>query len=1045
MASLSALGSRGAVVYDNRADVKAATLDEWVSQVRTDGNLPVDPEMARRAIALVNRWNSEYSDHISALNEYLAASGIAGIEQTRQILSRLPSFFPQLRQVSEFMERAEHQPFSGTSRTAIESVLDPLISEARDQAKRMLGDGPSNQWQVDTLGIVMGKGPARLGKYVQGPLVVLREILKVNGKSYQQEEHQEAEINLWLSVRENRRLFFGMFPTLTRLLFTFLSQWSTQCTLLIRRLDEDRELLKEWLRIDQLEVTEADLDLGDPHVGGATTTRVYIGGRSELIYKPRPLASGQVAERLANLLPMALSFAVPVTVDRGEYGWMKSVCHKGCPNDAAVTRYFERLGALAAVAWCIGSRDLHGFNIIAHGERPYLVDHETILNPGPCVEGLSQGWWLFAESPLTTGILPFARSRRDVSPSALGGDSALVGSLLGLESEREHRGRHREMAPGFRTSIPYRHAPGDVDPLQYHEPFVEGFTTSLDLLSRSQPAAVLDEMAAIPLRVVLRSTVTYAAVLEDGLHPDLLGDYLLREGHFNGLRMPPVVGIPADVTTCEIRDLLRGDIPYFWTEAGSHDLHSGDGRIWPKFFRTSALEEVSRRQRYAASKPEWGHWVVLAALGVAAVAHDNELSSGTCCSEVETADSDQSVVLLAVELIVDRLMALSMRKNRSSDIGWLDVVGAGDGKTWQLEPCGPSLYRGVLGIAVFLGAAGCLLERRELIDVAHKVAAVWLRYYGDNMCGRIGAYEGLCGSLYGLVILNSYAQSRAINEGIENLVGMVCDAPLNENQLDVLSGAAGALLCLLRLQPALSPRWHDPIGQKAKEIGEFLEAKAVRIGHGMSWPSSGGECTLGFAHGSTGIGAALLWLAARTGSRRLRETVDASILWENSQLTSNGLAWLDLRPLVRDGNEHWTTSWCNGSCGVGFGRLLAVLSDPTLESRFCGDIERSVRLAVRDGLGHGHTLCDGDMGQAELLRMAGRVLNRPELRQSARAVAQMVARSVVSSNGKVSSGYGFLDDLPGMMTGLAGVGLSLLGELYPDRVPSPLVLEPPAF
>lgn len=86
-----------------------------------------------------------------------------------------------------------------------------------------------------------------------------------------------------------------------------------------------------------------------------------------------------------------------------------------------------------------------------------------------------------------------------------------------------------------------------------------------------------------------------------------------------------------------------------------------------------------------------------------------------------------------------------------------------------------------------------------------------------------------------------------------------------------------------------------------------------------------------------------------------------------------------------------------------------------------------------------------NLDSAELLRMAGRVLNRPELRQSARAVAQMVARSVVSSNGKVSSGYGFLDDLPGMMTGLAGVGLSLLGELYPDRVPSPLVLESPVF
>ncbi|NOY84992.1 MAG: hypothetical protein GXO96_09285, partial [Nitrospirae bacterium] len=78
-----------------------------------------------------------------------------------------------------------------------------------------------------------------------------------------------------------------------------------------------------------------------------------------------------------------------------------------------------------------------------------------------------------------------------------------------------------------------------------------------------------------------------------------------------------------------------------------------------------------------------------------------------------------------------------------------------------------------------------------------------------------------------------------------------------------------------------------------------------------------------------------------------------------------------------------------------------------------------------------------DLGNLELIRLAGRTLDRPDLRVAtdlaARIVADVGAGPQCGLPGNVES--------PGLMTGLAGIGYGMLRLADPDQVPCLLLLE----
>lgn len=67
--------------------------------------------------------------------------------------------------------------------------------------------------------------------------------------------------------------------------------------------------------------------------------------------------------------------------DYGSYHWMAEIAHEGVLTHRQAQRFAFNGGVLYGLASLLNASDLHFENIVAHGERPVVVDCETLSQP----------------------------------------------------------------------------------------------------------------------------------------------------------------------------------------------------------------------------------------------------------------------------------------------------------------------------------------------------------------------------------------------------------------------------------------------------------------------------------------------------------------------------------------------------------------------------------------------------------------------------------------------------------------------------------------
>jgi lantibiotic modifying enzyme len=274
-----------------------------------------------------------------------------------------------------------------------------------------------------------------------------------------------------------------------------------------------------------------------------------------------------------------------------------------------------------------------------------------------------------------------------------------------------------------------------------------------------------------------------------------------------------------------------------------------------------------------------------------------------------------------------------------------------------------------------------------------------------------------------------WRQPRLLDEAQE-LVDLLPALIDQDDQLDVLSGAAGCLVALLNLHEARpSPRTLTD----AMQCGDRLIARAQPAGDSLCWQVPGRGPLAGFSHGAAGIAWALLALFARTGEERFRTTGCAGIAYERSLFSAEAGNWRDLRDPE---NVRFPTAWCHGAPGIGRARLAVA---PLLEEDdgVRADIATALQTTIATGFGFNHSLCHGDLGNLELLLQH----DEPSWHDKANRFAGAILDSARQRGWRC--GTPMEVESPGLMTGLAGIGYGLLRLAAPARVPSVLTLEGP--
>lgn len=796
-------------------------------------------------------------------------------------------------------------------------------------------------------------------------------------------------------------------------------------------------------------VTGVSGDGADLHFCGQLTFVVQTE-RARFVYKPHDCrideAFGAIVGRW-----FADDLVVPRVLARDGYGWCSFVEHAPVREPEGVDRYFFHLGRATALLQALGSTDMHSENWIAQGERPALVDLETVLAPVPRVfndpavwpEGTTGGQGFVRDcnrSLIPSGLLPQrAPGSGDETRDAGGSSSGKNYSVL-LDAD-----------PGSRCLPTLDGQPHTV--LGHEDAFFEGFSSGYDtcLEHREELLACLDAFAEVPVRRLLRQT-NYYAILQDRLsRPAYLqatekraealgrmGDYFAKHGATH----------LAPIAQWEASCLLNGDIPYFCARGDSHDL-CGYGCterdvVVPEFFEASAIENAREHiERLGTVEQRFEEGALRQALAQALLPARHETVSARddgARPESEPVSRDALSPRQAREEAEKIFWTIeqALLTGPSGESSWIMRVGESD----HLREAPATLAQGTAGLGVFFAACtqafgrgtaaqarACELAELCLDKIESTIAALSRARSIPEEAVPLGITGGIGGTLLALAHMERLLPTGRAWKLAHALAELLDKVSLQDaGQSDVFSGTAGLVVGLCA-DPVLSAT--DLFARHLRRAAERLLAqRSPAIGDRL-WDTLGrGRAISGAGHGMVGIAAALLSAARILKDERYVPAARDALDFEHATYCEQLGTWPDLRTTA-----HPTRAMhglCSGAPGMGMA-LLRCQDELRLMGLEVGwplaldeDITRAVSACLTRPLLPRDHLCCGNSASVDLLLETG----RSDCHKAAAALMGSAARR----------GWRLLPPhmqqafCPDLWHGVAGVGYELLRLADPRGV-----------
>ncbi len=780
-------------------------------------------------------------------------------------------------------------------------------------------------------------------------------------------------------------------------------------------------------------------------------------------------------------------------LDRGHYGWVEFVPTEDCASAAAIARFYERQGAHVVLMHFLCGVDFHYENFIPSGEYPVPIDLEALLTIG--VHAVTSEWQKLPKylvppslfSLLSTSMSTYWRvgtfDQKLLAVSGIngGGDRpghSTISVWRGLNTDR--LSLKRETQPlYFQQSLPRWQ--GQTVAVDHFLPaVVQGFVATYRTLLQHQeyllsPQSPLQAFYAVQTRVLVRDTNEYAAMLAWSLAPDQLTSgaaFFVALECLSELSPTCASLMPTQAMVDEERRYLQGlDIPSFYGSPASTDVWSSQGTVYPDFATQPSFTQM--QQRLAAASAEdllWQAELLRVSLAMALppvaqpTAHEtlrpawldqpitqlNSLNSPWLrlqgwlpwSAEFPSVAAQESGDRVAVEdaqtklrshviALGDTLADLAL--NHAQGASWLSL-----GRVSKFSAMVSAVHHYPWHAT---GAAGTSLLFANLAqqtgnDRYDRLARGGLKFTLAMLehAMATGLWEDLPVSGYHGIGLPIYvltecgrclADEMLIDRALSLALQITPEKISREVNPDILVGTAGALLTFLhlyRFRP--DQRLLDRATALATPI---LNAQVAGSAAGWLVPEFE-RPLMGMGHGAAGIIYALLQLYAVTGDDRLKAAALRGLAFEQENFCHQAQDWPDFRQPI--GTTQFMTGWCAGAPGLGLARLgsLGILPDDTM---LLTDIGRAIA-ATQKYLGtHQHHLCCGEAGRIAFLAKAGRELNRPELWEIA------MKSAIATVTFYEQRGYWRLAEfsermvIPGLLDGVAGIGLTLLGMLDP--------------
>ncbi|MBD2694676.1 type 2 lanthipeptide synthetase LanM family protein [Anabaena catenula] len=957
---------------------------------------------------------------------------------------------------------------------AIEPLINQALEKLDQEIKTLLETRQDLPLDPQTIRLILlADLPKKLLSILSRTMVLELNVARLQGvlKNETSKERFQSFIER-LKQPKLALAIFQEYPVLARQLTIVINHWLKNSLEFIRHLCSDWEdtinTFNQGTSPGLLVALEGGL--GDSHRGGQSVMIAKFESGLKLVYKPKNLdVDVHFQELLAwlNKRGNHPPFQLLKILNYGDHGWVEFIEAKSCTNVEQIQRFYERQGGYLALFYALAATDFHHENLIAISEYPIMIDLEALFHPYNSELDNSQSQTLanlqMAYSVLRVGLLPRKNWGNDklegIDISGLGG---LPGQLIprGVSSW-EGKGTDEMRLTREQVEMPVgKNLPSLdgklVNVLDYSESIIAGFTSIYQLLVKHRDELLsldspLTRFANDEVRVILRNTATYAKILWESCHPDLLRDALDRERCFDRLWIDVKYRPELEkVIAAEQQDLWQEDIPIFTTRPMSRDLYTSTDELIPDYFTQSGMtivqQHLQQLNQQDMNRQIWFIRASLATLGLETEqpesAKREPLHLTSIGQDKKTEEKGNRERLLSGAIAIgDHLEELALRGE--DDATWLGLNWM-DEKQWSVRPLKIDLYDGISGIVFFLAYLGELTGEKRYKNLAEAALRTVQRQIIERDQGfikSIGAFNGLGGIIYTLSHLGSLWNKPSLLSEAQALTELLPSLIAEDERLDIIAGSAGCiagLITLYRCQP------DEKILALARQCGERLVSQATPKKQGRAWVIKKGssEALSGFSHGAAGIAWALLELAALTGERDFYQAALDGITYERSLFYPKLSNWLDLReaPTKDKSNQHYCmTAWCHGAPGIGLARLrcLPYIDDLAIRA----EINTAIKTTLEQGFGFNHSLCHGDLGNLELILQASSILQDSQYQIQLDCLTTLILDSIDKQGWLCGVPLGV--ETPGLMTGLAGIGYELLRLAEPEKIPSVLVLEPP--
>jgi type 2 lantibiotic biosynthesis protein LanM len=850
--------------------------------------------------------------------------------------------------------------------------------------------------------------------------------------------------------------FLEDYPVLARQLVTTTDYWLAYTLELLRHLCADWNEICESLTSEHEPgiLTEVKFGVGDTHRQGRSVVQLHFSSGFQLLYKPKSLSIDthfQLMLTWINERGEHAPFYITKLLDKGKYGWSEFIQAQECTSAQELERFYERQGGYLALLYALNATDLHFENVIASGEHPVLIDLESFFQADlyfnkEDAAAYAPGAEIVRTSVLRTNLLPlrtFRGGNQSIDISGLGGAGGQLTprpvpqwNSAGTDQMRLVRQRIKIAGRQNRPTL----SGTEIDVLQYVEHIARGFTRvyrTLMLFREDFQQEILPLFAHDEIRIIARATQTYVNLLQESWHPTLLHSALERDRFLDRLWMTvPRHPHFAQLIPAEQEDMREGDIPLFTTYPDTRHLYSSHGNCITNFFAEPCMEFVKKRIAGLGEKDlDRQLWLLNAAFATLTQGTGKTSWKSTfLCTTHNQVTRER--LLHSAQKIGDRLLEQAIQ--HGNDISWLGLHLSNE-QNWNIAAVGIDLYSGTGGICLFLAYLGSITSEARYVSLARTVLTS-IQQQIQHLKEKkpiLGGFSGWGGFIYLYTHLGVLWQDHSLLEESEELAAFVDDYIEEDDNLDVLSGVAGCILALLALyQITSSPR----VLATAMRCGEHLLQRAQPMQRGIGWPTPLGQMPLaGFSHGSAGIALSLLKLAKVGGDERFRISALQALEYERSLFLPALQNWPDLREGITTGPDEHMITWCHGAPGVGLARLasLQYVDDETIRE----EIASALKTTLTQGFGQNHSLCHGDLGNLELFLTASQVLDETRYNTEVERLAAMILHSLDLQGWCTGVPLGI--EVPGLMTGISGIGYELLRLAEPEFVPSVLVLAPP--